>query len=185
MKARDVARGSLTALPDALFVSALGTATSALRHASSDGPHLYLGGAMGSALAVALGVAEERIERTVVALLGDGELLMSANTLWSLATYRADNLVAIVLTDGRYSITGGQPLGTDPRFAEVAHALPGLSGTRVATPDDLQRALLELPRPALVEATTDEHEWPGPSPFVDPMEVRIRFAAEAVRRAAR
>ena len=36
---------------------------------------------MGSALAVALGVAEKRPERDVIALLGDGETVMGANSL--------------------------------------------------------------------------------------------------------
>lgn len=45
------------------MVAALGTATSALRLASGDGPYLYLGGATGSALATALGVAEAVPER--------------------------------------------------------------------------------------------------------------------------
>ena len=44
--------------PDALYVAALGTVTSALRTVSSDGPHLYFGGAMGSATPAALGIAE-------------------------------------------------------------------------------------------------------------------------------
>ncbi|MGB2710475.1 MAG: hypothetical protein WBC33_03095, partial [Conexibacter sp.] len=43
----------LDAAPDALVVSSLGTATSALRAVSDDGPHLYMGGSMGTALAVA------------------------------------------------------------------------------------------------------------------------------------
>jgi thiamine pyrophosphate-dependent acetolactate synthase large subunit-like protein len=176
----DVAAAVLAAQPDALVVAALGTATSALRRASDDGPHLYLGGAMGSALATALGVAEAVPERSVVALLGDGELLMSANGLWSVAAHRPGNLAAVVLTDGRYSITGGQPLPVDPRFADVARALPALSAARVTSGDDLCDALAGLPRPALVEAVVDAGTWPGPSPFVDPVLVRTRFAA-AVR----
>ena len=54
----------LDAAPGALVVSSLGTATSALRAASDDGPHLYMGGSMGTALAAALGVAEKRPGRT-------------------------------------------------------------------------------------------------------------------------
>jgi thiamine pyrophosphate-dependent acetolactate synthase large subunit-like protein len=57
----------LAAAPDALYVSSLGTATSALRAASDDGPHLYMGGAMGSALAAAIGVADKATERDVLA----------------------------------------------------------------------------------------------------------------------
>src|SRR5438128_10084194 len=63
---------AVEAAPDALFVASLGTATSALRLASGDGPHLYMGGAMGCGLPAALGVAERCPSREVIAIVGDG-----------------------------------------------------------------------------------------------------------------
>ena len=51
MNATEATRALLAAAPDALFVASLGTPTSALRAAGDDGPHLYMGGAMGTALA--------------------------------------------------------------------------------------------------------------------------------------
>lgn len=166
----------LAAVPRALCVSSLGTATSALRAASDDGPHFYLGGSMGSALSVALGVAEQLPERDVVALLGDGELLMGAGSLWSLAGLAPGNLLAVVLADGAYSITGGQPLVAETRFADVATSLPGLASATASTREDLARAVAETPRPGLVCAQLTEQIWPGPSPFIDPALVRARFA---------
>ena len=170
----------LRASPDALFVASLGTATSALRAASDDGPHLYMGGAMGSALAVAIGVAGKRPQRGVVAVLGDGESLMGAGSLWSLAGLRPPNLLAAVLADGHYTITGGQPLGTPTAFAEVARTL-GLEAAAADSAADVERAARELPRPALLEIRYDERTWPGPSPFVDPPVVRSRFESAAAR----
>ena len=111
MNPTDIVRTILDAAPGALVVPTLGTPTSALRAASDDGPHLYMGGSMGTALAAALGVAEKRPEREVLAILGDGEALMGANSLWTLAGIAPKNLLAIVLVDGHYSITGGQALG--------------------------------------------------------------------------
>ena len=78
---------------------------------------------MGTALAAALGVAEKRPERQVVAMLGDGEALMGANSFWRLAGIAPRNLLAVVLVDGHYSITGGQPLGVPDVFGGVAAAL--------------------------------------------------------------
>jgi thiamine pyrophosphate-dependent acetolactate synthase large subunit-like protein len=173
----DVASAIVDTHPRALCVSSLGTATSALRAASDDGPHFYLGAAMGSALAAAMGVAEAVPDRLVVALLGDGELLMGAATLWSLAAYRPANLLAVVLSDGVYGITGGQPLSTQPRFSAVAQALGGIAATRVRTEAALRTALGELGRPGLIEAELSDRAWPGPSPFVDPAAVRAAFAA--------
>ena len=85
MNPTSIVRALLGAAHDALYVSSLGTPTSALREASADGPHLYMGGSMGTALAAAIGVAEKRPDRDVVALLGDGEALMGAGSFWSLA----------------------------------------------------------------------------------------------------
>jgi thiamine pyrophosphate-dependent acetolactate synthase large subunit-like protein len=162
---------------DALFVSSLGTATSALRLASDDGAHLYLGGAMGCGLAVALGVAEARPEREVVAILGDGDLLMGASSLWSLSGLRPGNLLVLVLDDGRYSITGGQAVIAPQATRAVVGALPGVTCTEATSPDEISAAATSPGRPAIVIARIDEPEWPGPSPFVDPPLVRRRFAA--------
>jgi thiamine pyrophosphate-dependent acetolactate synthase large subunit-like protein len=170
----------LRAQPGALFVASLGTATSALRSASNDGPHLYMGGSMGSALAVAMGVAEKRPERPVVAVLGDGESVMGAGSLWSLAGFRPANLLAVVLVDGHYSITGGQPLGVPAAFAEVARTL-GLAAGAAGSEADAERLAHELGRPGLLEIRYDERTWPGPSPFVDAPLVRARFEAAATR----
>jgi thiamine pyrophosphate-dependent acetolactate synthase large subunit-like protein len=178
----EITAAVLSAAPDALYVASLGTPTSALRAASGDGPHLYMGGSMGSALAVALGVAAKRPSRAVVALLGDGETLMGASSLWSLAGLAPANLLAVVLADGHYTITGGQRLGVPDAFGAVAAAL-GLASATARTSDEIAGAVRELPRPALLEVRYDEREWPGPSPFVDPPVVRWRFEDAAARRA--
>jgi thiamine pyrophosphate-dependent acetolactate synthase large subunit-like protein len=184
VKATDVATAVVTTLPDALCVSSLGTATSALRSATNDGPHLYLGASMGSALAAAMGVADAVPDRLVVALLGDGELLMGAGSLWSVSAYRPANLLTVVLCDGAYAITGGQHLSAPTRFSEVGSALGGITGLRVSDDDALRRALVGLRRPCLIDVEVSEREWPGPSPFVDPGKVRLEFAANVARSAA-
>jgi thiamine pyrophosphate-dependent acetolactate synthase large subunit-like protein len=177
VKAAEVALAIVETHPDALCVSSLGTATSAVRSASGDGPHFYLGAAMGSALAAAMGVAEALADRLVVAVLGDGELLMGASTLWSVSAYRPGNLITVVLSDGAYGITGGQQLSAPPRFAAVAQAMGGITGLSVDSELELRRALRELERPSLIEVELTERAWPGPSPFVDPAQVRLAFAA--------
>ncbi|HKC28834.1 MAG TPA: thiamine pyrophosphate-dependent enzyme [Jatrophihabitans sp.] len=175
MKPVDVATSIVETLPDALCIASLGTAVSALRVASNDGPHYYFGASMGSALATAMGVAEAVPQRTVVALLGDGELLMGASVLWSVGAYQPQNLIAVVLADGRYSITGGQSLSRTTNFAAVAEAIGGIEGRRAKTANELAVLLREPGRPRLIEAEVDEPAWPGPSPFVDPARVRVAF----------
>ena len=182
MNATTATRALLDACPDALVVAALGTAVSALREASDDGPHLYMGGAMGSALGVALGVADRRPERQVLAIVGDGETLMGASTLWSLASLRPPNLLVAILADGRYAITGAQDLGAETRFPAVAEAL-GLATASAAREADVTAAARALTgRTALLEIRYADPTWPGPSPFVDPPVVRARFESHAARR---
>jgi thiamine pyrophosphate-dependent acetolactate synthase large subunit-like protein len=173
-----IVRAIVEAKPAALIVSSLGTPTSALRAASDDGPHLYMGGSMGTALAAALGVAEKRPDRDVLALLGDGEALMGASSFWSLAGLAPRNLLAIVLVDGHYTITGGQPLGVPDNFAGVAQAL-GLATATARTHEEIRAHVTELPRPGVLEVRYEDRAWPGPSPFVDAPVVRYRFEAAA------
>jgi thiamine pyrophosphate-dependent acetolactate synthase large subunit-like protein len=169
--------------PSATLVPSLGTATSAVRRVTEDGPHFYFGAAMGSALAAALGLAEAVPHRQVVALLGDGEFLMGASSLWSLSALRPANLVVVVLADGAYSITGGQAITVPLRLAGVAEALDGLSGATADSPDALRGALKSIRQPGVVEARIAEAVWPERNPFVEPAEVvrAVRQSLNATR----
>jgi thiamine pyrophosphate-dependent acetolactate synthase large subunit-like protein len=178
MNPTGIVRAILDSSPGALVVSSLGTATSALRAASDDGPHLYMGGSMGSALAAALGVAEKRPGRDVIAIVGDGEAVMGAGSFWSLAGIAPANLLTVVLVDGHYTITGEQPLGVPPVFGAVAAAL-GLNTGAATTYEEVADRVATLARPAVLEVRYDERAWPGPSPFVDPPVVRWRFEQAA------
>lgn len=178
MKHLTAVQALLNARPDSLVVSSLGTVTSALRSATEDGPHLYLGGAMGSALPAAMGVAAKRAKLQVLAILGDGELVMGAGALWSLAAAKPPNLLVAVLADGYYSITGGQRLPAPASAAIVGESL-GLRTASAASPSEIKTALDDLPPVHLIEVVITEREWPGPSAFVDPANVRARFERSA------
>jgi len=167
----EVTEAIANAYPDAILVPSLGTATAAVRKVTGDGPHFYFGGAMGSAMAAAFGLAEAAPERQVIALCGDGDTLMGVGALWSLSAYRPANLRVVVLADGAYSITGGQSIPVELRLAGVAGALDGLSGATATTTAELLDHAATLPRPSIIEARLTDSEWPGPSPFVDPAAV--------------
>jgi phosphonopyruvate decarboxylase len=67
----------------------------------------YMLGSMGQVASVALGLALTRHER-VVALDGDGNLLMGLGGLALVAAKRPTNLFHVVLDNGSYATTGGQ-----------------------------------------------------------------------------
>jgi thiamine pyrophosphate-dependent acetolactate synthase large subunit-like protein len=79
--------------------------------------------AMGHGPALGLGLALAQSRHGVVVVSGDGHLLMSLGNLVTLATHPAD-LFLIVIDNGSYEVTGGQPTPGAGRtdFAGLARA---------------------------------------------------------------
>src|ERR1700758_276017 len=74
--------------------------------------NFYMLGSMGLACPIALGVALAQPRRRVIALEGDGSLLMQLGSLATIAMLAPKNLSIIVWDNGCYQITGSQPTAT-------------------------------------------------------------------------
>jgi thiamine pyrophosphate-dependent acetolactate synthase large subunit-like protein len=74
--------------------------------------NFYMLGSMGLACPIALGVAIAQPQRRVVALEGDGSLLMQLGSLATIATLKPKNLIIVVMDNRAYQITGLQPTAT-------------------------------------------------------------------------
>jgi thiamine pyrophosphate-dependent acetolactate synthase large subunit-like protein len=76
-----------------------------------------MGGAMGGACMIGLGLALARRDRRVLVVTGDGELLMNVGALATIALLNPPNLSIICVDNGHYGETGYQKshtsLGTD------------------------------------------------------------------------
>src|SRR5712692_3514425 len=70
--------------------------------------NFYMLGSMGLACPIALGVAMAQPERGVIALEGDGSILMSLGCLATIANVKPRNLTIIIMDNGLYQITGKQ-----------------------------------------------------------------------------
>lgn len=96
------------------------------RTLSTFGPHpqhFYMQGSMGFALAIALGCLWVDSRRPVCVLDGDGALLMRLGSLPTAGHLRPRNLVHLVLDNGTYASTGGQPTAaSNTDFAAIAQA---------------------------------------------------------------
>ncbi|HXH82604.1 MAG TPA: thiamine pyrophosphate-dependent enzyme, partial [Candidatus Tectomicrobia bacterium] len=104
-----------------LLVAGLGANARYLPHLEVRAPAFALCDAMGAAIPLALGMALARPERRVVALEGDGSLLMNLGTLATVAAARARNLVVLIFRNQHYESSGGQRLpDVDVDFAAVA-----------------------------------------------------------------
>ncbi len=67
-----------------------------------------VGGAMGKASSVALGLALSQPDTKVILFDGDGSLLMNLGSLVTIANKGPKNLVHFVMDNGVYATTGGQ-----------------------------------------------------------------------------
>jgi thiamine pyrophosphate-dependent acetolactate synthase large subunit-like protein len=65
-------------------------------------------GSMWLAVPIALGVALAQPERGVIALEGDGSILMSLGCLATVANVKPKNLTIVIMDNGLYQITGKQ-----------------------------------------------------------------------------
>jgi sulfopyruvate decarboxylase subunit beta len=91
----------------------------------SDGPldFTYMPSSMGQVTSLGLGLALAQPKHGVVALCGDGSLLMNLGSLVTIAQHPAE-LWLILLDNRQYEITGGQPVVGAGRtdFAAMASA---------------------------------------------------------------
>src|SRR6204780_3965723 len=70
--------------------------------------NFYMLGSMGLAVPISLGVALAQPKRKVIALEGDGSILMQLGSLSTVAARRQKNLCIVIMDNGAYQITGGQ-----------------------------------------------------------------------------
>jgi thiamine pyrophosphate-dependent acetolactate synthase large subunit-like protein len=125
---------------DFLFVTGLGGSASDVGAVTGDGAHVYsLGGAMGAACMIGLGLALARPDKRVLVVTGDGELLMNIGALATIAVMNPANLSILCVDNGHYGETGWQKshtsLGVDLEKMAIG---AGIKRTRtVAAEEDL------------------------------------------------
>jgi len=137
----DVLRMIDTTFPDQPLVLTLGgTIREMLAVVGRKTNHLYSLDAMGQTLPIGLGLALG-VDQRVVVVEGDGSLLMGFSALTTVGHLRPSNLVLLVLDNGVYLATGGQPTAArDVDLVRVAQAC-GWAGARNV--DSSTDALLE------------------------------------------
>lgn len=119
---RAAVRTLLAGRGDLLVVSGLGSPSYDVFDAGDHDGNFYLWGAMGGAAILGLGLALAQPSRPVAVVTGDGEQLMGAGGLMTIAVARPGNLSIVVLDNGYYGETGMQ----------VSHSGLGVRLDRVA-----------------------------------------------------
>jgi len=94
---------------DEAVIGGIGNANFDLWASGQRPQNFYMLGSMGLAIPIALGVAIAQPRRHVIALEGDGSLLMQLGCLATVAERAPKNLTIVVWDNGIYQITGSQP----------------------------------------------------------------------------
>ena len=141
--------------------------------------NFYMLGSMGLAIPIALGVAIAQPARKVIALEGDGSLLMMLGCLATVGARQPKNLIMVIMDNGAYEITGGQATassqGTD--FAAIARAT-GIASANWAADEAHFETLIDealaTPGPHLIAARLTTAKPAGQTER-DPAQIRDRF----------
>jgi thiamine pyrophosphate-dependent acetolactate synthase large subunit-like protein len=160
---------ALSLLADEDIVVAADGAISREAYRAGDRPRtFYMLGSMGQVAAIALGLAMTRMER-VVALDGDGNILMGFGCLAMVGGLRPVNLYHLVLDNGCYATTGGQPALSRQIDLSAAAVGAGYAWGRRCFADDHARAAMEswlsAPGPALLDLVVSAED-PDPAPRI-------------------
>jgi len=122
---------------DALVVPGLGSPTWDIFAAGDTPEYLYSWGGMGLAVPTALGIALAQPNRRVLALTGDGEMMMGIGSLAVVADQAPANLAILVLDNESFSETGRQRglSGARADLCRVAEGF-GIARTMLVTEQD-------------------------------------------------
>ena len=140
--------------------------------------NFYMLGSMGLTIPIAFGVALAQPDRYVVALEGDGSLLMQLGCLSTIAMQAPKNLTMVVWDNGMYQITGGQPTASAAVTDLVAVARGcGLSNSAwAADEEEFERLFVDALQggPTFIAARIDDKPGTGTTDR-DPVQIRERF----------
>lgn len=164
---------------DEAVIGGIGNTNFDLWEAGQRPQNFYMLGSMGLAFPIALGVAIAQPRRRVIALEGDGSLLMQLGCLSTIAAQAPGNLTLIVMDNGIYQITGGQPTpaAATSDIVAIARGCGIAESSWASDEEDFERLLataLAAAKPALIAARIDDQPGVGKTNR-DPVQIRERF----------
>jgi thiamine pyrophosphate-dependent acetolactate synthase large subunit-like protein len=164
---------------DEAVIGGIGNANFDLFAAGHRPQNFYMLGSMGLACPIALGVALAQPERGVIALEGDGSILMGLGCLATIANLKPRNLTIVIWDNGIYQITGKQAAATAGASDIVAIARgAGIANSAWVRDEEHFAQLLDRRfddgGPILLAVKIDDQPGKAQTPR-DPALIRSRF----------
>ncbi len=109
---RNAIKRILDRIGDELLITSTGTISREVFNYKDRPENFYVMGSLGATLGVGLGLALN-IEKDVVVIAGDGDILMSLGTLVLMNKLKLKNLKLYIIDNNSYASTGCQPTCSD------------------------------------------------------------------------
>jgi len=164
-----------------LIISGLAGPSKDIASLSNDGSHIFtMGGAMGAACSIGLGLALSQPNKSVLVVTGDGELLMNVGTLATIASATPTNLSIICVDNGHYGETGYQKSHTNlcvdlETMARGAGIERTMTVQRPEQFTEAHDAIRLNTATVFVNLQVSTEEPPASSRLLEPAAVRLRF----------
>lgn len=177
---RDVVQEILCHRSDSLVVAGLGSSAWDCAAVDDCALDFLLWGAMGSAAAIGLGLAQAQPNRRVLVITGDGEVVMGLGSLATIGGARVQNLAIIVLDNEHYGETGMQPSHTSDLLdlADLTRACGFVQTKQVRDIQSLQEAIpiiYDSSGPVAINIKVKAEEIPRILPPRDGVYLKNRF----------
>lgn len=165
---------------EAVVVTGLGSPTYDVAACGDHDRNVYLWGAMGGCAVMALGIALARPDTPVIAVTGDGEMLMGLGSFATIAVQAPKNLTVVVLDNGLYGETGGQASHTAAADLAAIAGASGIGDARaISAMEDVNRLAVRATGlgngPCVAVVKIDGAERERVLPLRDGHAIRARF----------
>ncbi len=161
-------------LDDELVICNIGFPSRELYMVKDSSTHFYMLGSMGMASSIGLGLALAQ-KRKVVALDGDGSLLMNLGSLVTIYNQDPDNFILVLLDNGCYGSTGSQcTYATTVDLSRVAEAV-GFKNVFSFKGDVDLKEVLKVDGPVFVHVKVEAGNADVPIIDMEPEEIKERF----------
>ena len=176
----EVLKTLIPLISDELVVTNIGLPSQEMHLLDDQPTNFYMLGTMGLASSIGLGLAMAQPKK-VIAIDGDGSVLMNLGTLPTIANNQVPNFILLIIDNGSYGSTGDQTTyaGMRTSLAEVAKACGCDHVVECAAEDTAAavKAALGAEQTTVIVSKCESGNIKVPVIELDPVMIKERFMA--------
>ncbi|MET1095842.1 MAG: sulfopyruvate decarboxylase subunit beta [SAR116 cluster bacterium] len=176
----DVLKTLIPLISDELVVTNIGLPSQEMHLLDDQPTNFYMLGTMGLASSIGLGLAMAQPKK-VIAIDGDGSVLMNLGTLPTIANNQVPNFILLIIDNGSYGSTGDQTTyaGMRTSLADVARACGCDHVVECAAEDTAAavEAALVAEQTTVIVSKCESGNIKVPVIELDPVMIKERFMA--------